>query len=78
MRSCFLTLRHDNNCIVEPYSPHRFSRQFGFYQDVAGELKPPLEKIPNVRFETQSSFVIPTRGLKRSLRVTHSYTIWWS
>ncbi|KAL0314531.1 UNVERIFIED_CONTAM: hypothetical protein Sangu_2297500 [Sesamum angustifolium] len=25
--------------IVEPYSPHRFGRQFGYYQDVPGTLK---------------------------------------
>ncbi|KAL2926936.1 TD and POZ domain-containing protein 5 [Bienertia sinuspersici] len=44
VRSCFLTLRYENNCIAEPYSPHRFSRQFGFYQDIPGKLKPPPEK----------------------------------
>ncbi|KAL2906432.1 Serine/threonine-protein phosphatase 7 long form-like protein [Bienertia sinuspersici] len=87
MRSCFLTLRYDNNCIAEPYSPHRFSRQFGFHQYVPGELKPPPEKITrqylcsllqtSVRLGTHSSFVIPARGLKMNLRVTDNYTSWW-
>ncbi|KAL2906870.1 NADH-ubiquinone oxidoreductase chain 5 [Bienertia sinuspersici] len=87
VRSCLLTLRYDNNCIAEPYSPHRFSRQFGFYQDVPGKLKPPPEKVTrqylyslfqtSVRFGTHFSFVIPARGLKMNLRVTDSYTSWW-
>ncbi|KAJ8554183.1 hypothetical protein K7X08_024861 [Anisodus acutangulus] len=38
LRSSFVTLRHDDDLIVEPYSPHRFSRQFGFCQDVPGVL----------------------------------------
>nr|GLL37780.1 uncharacterized protein LOC105964676 [Ipomoea trifida] len=33
LRSNFLILRWANSCIVEPYTPHRFSRQFGYYQD---------------------------------------------
>ncbi|KAH9621205.1 hypothetical protein KSS87_012216 [Heliosperma pusillum] len=39
MQSCFLTLRHEDNHVIEPYSPHRFGRQFGFFQDVSGELE---------------------------------------
>ncbi|KAL2932553.1 EH domain-containing and endocytosis protein 1, partial [Bienertia sinuspersici] len=84
VRSCFLTLRYENNCIAEPYSPHRFSRQFGFYQDIPGKLKPPPEKVTrqylyslfqtSVQLGTYSSFVIPARGLKMNLRVTDSYT----
>ncbi|KAF3622175.1 hypothetical protein FXO38_31422 [Capsicum annuum] len=39
LHSSSVTLRHDNDLTVEPYSPHRFSRQFGFCQDVPGILK---------------------------------------
>ncbi|KAH0645060.1 hypothetical protein KY284_032944 [Solanum tuberosum] len=38
LRSSFVTLRLDDELIVEPYSPHRFSQQFGYYQDVPGAL----------------------------------------
>ncbi|OIT21864.1 hypothetical protein A4A49_61913, partial [Nicotiana attenuata] len=38
LRSSFITLRHDDIHIVESYSPHRFSRQFGFCQDIPGKL----------------------------------------
>ncbi|KAL0290125.1 UNVERIFIED_CONTAM: hypothetical protein Scaly_2682300 [Sesamum calycinum] len=39
IRSSYLTLRQGVKFIIEPYSPHRFGRQFGYYQDVPGNLK---------------------------------------
>ncbi|KAL0342549.1 UNVERIFIED_CONTAM: hypothetical protein Scaly_1917500 [Sesamum calycinum] len=39
IRSSYLTLRRGGRFIVEPYSPHRFGRQFGYYQDVPGTLR---------------------------------------
>ncbi|KAL0293011.1 UNVERIFIED_CONTAM: hypothetical protein Sradi_6960900 [Sesamum radiatum] len=39
IRSSYLTLRRCGRFIVEPYSPHRFGRQFGYYQDVPGTLR---------------------------------------
>lgn len=39
MRSCYLTFHRRNVFTVEPYSPHRFGRQFGFYHIVPGSLK---------------------------------------
>ncbi|KAH0761502.1 hypothetical protein KY290_017575 [Solanum tuberosum] len=38
LRSGYVTLRHESNFIVESYSSIRFSRQFGFCQDVPGDL----------------------------------------
>ncbi|KAL0284943.1 UNVERIFIED_CONTAM: hypothetical protein Sradi_7185900, partial [Sesamum radiatum] len=37
--SSYLTLRRGDKFIIEPYSPHRFRRQFGYFQDVPGTLK---------------------------------------
>ncbi|MCD7458625.1 hypothetical protein HAX54_038749 [Datura stramonium] len=34
IRFGYLPLRNENSVIIEPYSPHRFSRQFGFYQRI--------------------------------------------
>ncbi|KAL0394753.1 UNVERIFIED_CONTAM: hypothetical protein Slati_4441500 [Sesamum latifolium] len=34
IRSSNLTLRRGDKFIIEPYSPHRFGRQFGYFQDV--------------------------------------------
>ncbi|KAL0413458.1 UNVERIFIED_CONTAM: hypothetical protein Sradi_1547500 [Sesamum radiatum] len=39
IRSSYLTLRQGDKFIIEPYSPHRFGRQFGYFQDVLGTLK---------------------------------------
>ncbi|KAK6145923.1 hypothetical protein DH2020_019792 [Rehmannia glutinosa] len=39
IRSSYLSLRQGGRFMIEPYSPHRFSRQFGFYQMVPGVLK---------------------------------------
>nr|GMC63294.1 ABC transporter G family member 11 [Ipomoea batatas] len=38
LRPGFLVLRHRPQCKAEPYVPHRFSRQFGFYQASAPDL----------------------------------------
>ncbi|KAL0327879.1 UNVERIFIED_CONTAM: hypothetical protein Scaly_2220500 [Sesamum calycinum] len=39
IRSSFLRLCQGGRFIIEPYSPHRFGRQFGYYQDVPGTLR---------------------------------------
>ena len=36
--SNYLASRRGSICIVEPYSPHRFGRPFGFNQHIPGEL----------------------------------------
>ncbi|PIN21567.1 hypothetical protein CDL12_05731 [Handroanthus impetiginosus] len=37
--SNYLTLRQGEHFVIEPYSPHRFSCQFGYYQEVQGVLR---------------------------------------
>ncbi|KAL0349733.1 UNVERIFIED_CONTAM: hypothetical protein Sradi_4122500 [Sesamum radiatum] len=39
IRSSYFTLRQGGRFIIEPYNPHRFGRQFGYYQDVPGTLR---------------------------------------
>ncbi|KAK4406603.1 hypothetical protein Sango_0666800 [Sesamum angolense] len=39
IHSSYLTLRQGGRFIIKPYNPHRFGRQFGYYQDVPGTLK---------------------------------------
>ncbi|KAL0444422.1 UNVERIFIED_CONTAM: hypothetical protein Slati_2164900 [Sesamum latifolium] len=39
IRSSYLTLRQGDKFIIEPYNPHRFGRQFRYFQDVPGTLK---------------------------------------
>ncbi|KAF3655646.1 hypothetical protein T459_00821 [Capsicum annuum] len=38
LRSSYITLRCDDFFVMEPYSPHRFSRRFGFVQDLPGNF----------------------------------------
>ncbi|PHT58326.1 hypothetical protein CQW23_00689 [Capsicum baccatum] len=38
LRSSHVTLRCDDHFVMEIYSPHRFSRQFGFVQDLPGNF----------------------------------------
>ncbi|KAH0764534.1 hypothetical protein KY285_000405 [Solanum tuberosum] len=67
LRSGYVTLRHDSNFIVESYSPIRFSRQFGFCQDVPGDLvKRPYD------------VMIPTCPLEGAPLMTREYVDWWS
>ncbi|KAH9603721.1 hypothetical protein KSS87_007077 [Heliosperma pusillum] len=87
MRSCFLTLRHEDNHVIEPYSPHRFGRQFGFFQDVPGELECDVrggsrERMfqffeSSVRLGTKSKFIIPRNDPSGGPRVSTSYDAWW-
>ncbi|KDP36670.1 hypothetical protein JCGZ_07888 [Jatropha curcas] len=46
LRSSFLTLRYKNQYIIQSYSPHRFSGQLGYYQNLPGGRVPlnPLQE----------------------------------
>ncbi|KAL2943275.1 hypothetical protein RDABS01_031623 [Bienertia sinuspersici] len=89
IRSCFLTLRYDNDHMVEPYSPHRFSHQFGFCQNILGALKHDSEE-PSLQYlwslfqtstqvGTKSSFIIPVSGMNNEIRsrTTAPFKLWW-
>ncbi|KAM2977198.1 hypothetical protein FF2_014166 [Malus domestica] len=39
LRSGYVSLWQEDRCIIQPYSPYRFSRQFGFVQNVPGTLR---------------------------------------
>ncbi|MCD9639444.1 hypothetical protein HAX54_023995 [Datura stramonium] len=87
LRSSFVTLRHDDDLIVEPYSPHRFSRQFGFCQDVPGVLiehhyDGSLLALVHlwdscVHLGSLSSLIIPMRPSDEGPLMTREYSDWW-
>ncbi|KAH0693355.1 hypothetical protein KY285_020452 [Solanum tuberosum] len=87
LRSGYVTLRHDSNFIVESYSPIRFSRQFGFCQDVPGDLvEHPYDGTlltlvqlwnSSFRFNTFSKVMIPTCPLEGAPLMTREYVDWW-
>ncbi|KAH0672490.1 hypothetical protein KY284_023577 [Solanum tuberosum] len=87
LRSGYVTLRHDSNFIVESYNPIRFSRQFGFCQDVPGDLmERPYDSTlltlvqlwnSSFRLNTFSKVMIPTCPLEGAPLMTREYVDWW-
>lgn len=84
-RSSYVTLRCDDHFVMEPYSPHRFNRQFGFVQDLPGNF---IKRLYNgtlkelvqlwdscTRLSSSSTISIPPRPEKPL--GTNRYANWW-
>ncbi|CAN6561887.1 unnamed protein product [Malus baccata var. baccata] len=88
LRSTYVSLRQENRCVVQPYNPHRFSRQFGFVQNVPGRLKEKAqsESLQAVymhwesctRACTNAYITLPAKDEFRGNPVTRVYARWWS
>nr|GME18032.1 ABC transporter G family member 11 [Ipomoea batatas] len=89
LRSNFLILRWANSCIAEPYTPHRFSRQFGYYQDgspgILGNDErriTPAEGFHRWRHLTLrgsgSQITFPTTRVMMKKHFSQSYKDWWT
>ncbi|XP_050215878.1 uncharacterized protein LOC126666979 [Mercurialis annua] len=88
LRSSYLVARLDHVYIYEPYSPHRFSRQFGFCQDIPGDLKQHLEGLnldqivrlwqSCTRSSTLARIKLPMVPDDGKTFVTKDYFDWWS
>ncbi|KAK9750451.1 hypothetical protein RND81_02G197800 [Saponaria officinalis] len=89
LRSSYLPLRLGNCFYVEPYNPHRFSRQFGFCQDICGLLPRELGNNTISRHEalrflrvslfasSQSQVFLPSLSIKWHENVTTDFSSWW-
>ncbi|KAL0453747.1 UNVERIFIED_CONTAM: hypothetical protein Slati_1352800 [Sesamum latifolium] len=87
LRSSYLTLRIEDDSIVEAYSPCRFSRQLGFCQDVPGSLKKEiltysLKELGRLWQSctlsgTSSKLLIPG-SVSLSPLVTKEFADWWA
>lgn len=87
LRSGYLSLRQDDYQLVEPYSPHRFCRQFGFCQETPGDLSSMIDggnleelfQFHNTltKIGTNSSCFMPSCSINLSSRVTIRYKDWW-
>uniref|UniRef100_A0A2N9F7B1 Aminotransferase-like plant mobile domain-containing protein n=1 Tax=Fagus sylvatica TaxID=28930 RepID=A0A2N9F7B1_FAGSY len=53
-RPSYLSSRRGDLSVLEPYSPHRFGCQFGFTQDIPGEIKEDLCTAPLERVISRS------------------------
>ncbi|CAH9101326.1 unnamed protein product [Cuscuta epithymum] len=89
LRSNFLELRYQNHCIAEPYTPHRFSRQFGYFQANAPGLLEKHERrvslVAGFRFWQQfehgmsrAEAVFPTPPTIPAKYYSLEYKEWWS
>ncbi|CAN6543705.1 unnamed protein product [Malus baccata var. baccata] len=88
LRSGFVSLWQEDWCIVQPYSPHRFSRQFGFVQNLPGKLKEinqsaSLQAVymhweSYTRARTNAVITLPSKDEFKSNPVTRVYARWWS
>ncbi|XP_071921364.1 uncharacterized protein [Coffea arabica] len=83
---CHLTLCKDNTFIIEKYNPCRFSRQFGFCQDIPNNLKEITHTYTlgeaiqlwdsSVCTQMRSRMTIPTH--RKHPMITKDYDAWWS
>uniref|UniRef100_A0A2N9IRP5 Aminotransferase-like plant mobile domain-containing protein n=1 Tax=Fagus sylvatica TaxID=28930 RepID=A0A2N9IRP5_FAGSY len=87
-RPSYLSSRRGDLSVLEPYSPHHFGRQFGFTQDIPGEIKEdlrtaPLERVMHLwhrclRINTKSQFLVPSRPPSDAAPCTKDYMDWWA
>ncbi|KAL0433521.1 UNVERIFIED_CONTAM: hypothetical protein Slati_2686400 [Sesamum latifolium] len=87
LRSSYLTLQIRGDSIFEAYSPHRFSRQFGFCQDVPGSLKKEILTCSlkalgrlwqSCTLSGTSSKPLIPGSVSLSSLVTKEYADWWA
>ena len=87
-RSSYLVSRRRSICIVEPYSPHCFGRQFGFNQHIPRELNEDfctitLEQVvcfwrQSLRLVTNSKFLILACPFEHVAPCMKDYMNWWA
>ncbi|XP_027772997.1 girdin-like [Solanum pennellii] len=87
IRFNYLPLRRGGSFVIEPYSPHRFSRQFGFHQDNPGYLENDIrvESLDEgliywricVSRVTMSTATFPPAVTSAKKLYTTQYSSWW-
>ncbi|XP_057810972.1 uncharacterized protein LOC131025283 [Salvia miltiorrhiza] len=87
IRSSFLVRRLDDHFIVESYGPHRFSRQFSYYQIVPSSLtqnirRTSLEEGLNLwrmclLHRSRSRACFPRSSLNMKIHYSVDYKTWW-
>ncbi|KAH0656187.1 hypothetical protein KY285_031069 [Solanum tuberosum] len=87
LRFNYLPLRRRGSFVIEPYSPHRFSRQFGFHQDIPGYLENDIraESLDEglrywricISHATMSKATFPPVVTSAKKLYTTQYSSWW-
>nr|GMD14552.1 ABC transporter G family member 11 [Ipomoea batatas] len=78
LRSNFLILHWADSCIAEPYTPHRFSRQFGYYQDGSPGILGRDEREVTLAEGFQRWRHFTLRGSGSRKHFSQSYKDWWT
>ncbi|KAH0632965.1 hypothetical protein KY284_035751 [Solanum tuberosum] len=83
----YLPLRRGGSFVIEPYSPHRFSFQFGFHQDIPGYLENDIraESLDEglrywrifISRATMSKATFPPAVTSAKKLYTTQYSSWW-
>ncbi|KAG5589645.1 hypothetical protein H5410_040159 [Solanum commersonii] len=87
LRFNYLPLRREGSFVIEPYSLHRFSHQFGFHQDIPGYLENDIRvewldeglrywRICISRATMSKATFPPAVTSAKKLYTTH-YSSWW-
>ncbi|KAH0725296.1 hypothetical protein KY284_001161 [Solanum tuberosum] len=87
LRFNYLPLRKGGSFVIEPYSPHRFSHQFGFHQDIPGYLENDIhaESLDEglrywcicISHATMSKATFPLAVTSATKLYTTQYSSWW-
>ncbi|KAH6786184.1 hypothetical protein C2S52_000088 [Perilla frutescens var. hirtella] len=87
IRCNYLTKRLGDHFIIEPYSPHRFSRQFGYYQSLPGVVDQDIREAPldvGLKYwricllsDSTSRVCFPRRPSSVKNILTTAYKNWW-
>ncbi|KAJ8420035.1 hypothetical protein Cgig2_011956 [Carnegiea gigantea] len=87
IRSSFVCCHCEDSFVMEHYCPHRFSRQFGFHQDIPADIDfsiLPSSKIilrlhqACIRYGTNSRMFFPSQCPSLERKFTHRFQEWWS
>ena len=88
LRCGFLTFRCKDSFYAESYNPHRFSRQFGFCQEVPGNLQVYINNVTLkevvrhwgflLKVDSNETVTVPGALCKEPFDATKKYIDWWS
>ncbi|KAJ8426173.1 hypothetical protein Cgig2_021027 [Carnegiea gigantea] len=87
IRSSYVCCRCEDSFVIEHYCPHRFSRQFGFHQDIPADIDfsiLPSSKImlrlhqACIRYGTNSRVFFPGQCPSLEMKFTRRFQEWWS
>ncbi|KAL2898155.1 Bifunctional DNA-directed RNA polymerase subunit beta-beta' [Bienertia sinuspersici] len=80
LRSGYVSLRHYDFFFIEPYLPYRFSKQFGFCQDIPNAITHKVQDRSNMSYDkgSMSRVCAPFLSLDWHKLKTVKFHDWWT